>query len=277
MTKGLPASGKSTWAKEYIKKHPNTKRINKDDLRAMLDNSRWSRENEKFILETRDSLIMSALVNGFNVIVDDTNLAPKHETALKEITNHMLTTFEIKDFTDVAPDVCIQRDLARPNSVGSKVIMDMYNQFLAPKTEKVEHDPNLEDAIICDVDGTLALFTDNPYDRDFSKDTLNKPVAEIVREFASKGIKIIIVSGRKNSAQKVTEEWLTKNDIPYNEIYMPRSDKDWRKDYLLKEEIYNEHIKGKNNIKFVLDDRNQVVSLWRRLGLTCFQVAEGDF
>lgn len=27
----------------------------------------------------------------------------------------------------------------------------------------------------------------------------------------------------------------------------------------------------------VLDDRNKVVKMWRELGLTCLQMAEGDF
>ena len=46
MTKGLPASGKSTWAKQYLDDNPGTKRVNKDDLRAMLDNGKWSKRNE---------------------------------------------------------------------------------------------------------------------------------------------------------------------------------------------------------------------------------------
>jgi len=48
--KGLPASGKSTYAKELVAKG-NWKRINKDDLRAMLDCSKWSKANEKFVLQ----------------------------------------------------------------------------------------------------------------------------------------------------------------------------------------------------------------------------------
>jgi len=52
---------------------------------------------------------------------------------------------------------------------------------------------------------------------------------------------------------------------------------DSRKDSIVKREIFEEHIKGKYRIQFVLDDRNQVVEMWRQLGLTCLQVAEGDF
>ena len=76
LTKGLPGSGKSTWAKEMVSKNPNSyKRVNKDDLRAMLDNGKHSEDAEKFILNVRDSIILLALENGKHVIVDDTNLA----------------------------------------------------------------------------------------------------------------------------------------------------------------------------------------------------------
>ena len=52
---------------------------------------------------------------------------------------------------------------------------------------------------------------------------------------------------------------------------------DNRKDSIIKEEIYNKVIKPRYNIKLVLDDRNQVVDMWRDIGLPCFQVAPGDF
>ena len=79
MTYGLPSSGKTTWAKQKIEENPNRiKRINKDDLRSMLDCNRWSKDNEKFILKVRDALIDLILGGGFDVIVDDTNLSPKH-------------------------------------------------------------------------------------------------------------------------------------------------------------------------------------------------------
>ena len=57
-----------------------------------------------------------------------------------------------------------------------------------------------------------------------------------------------------------------------------RKSGDFRKDAVVKEEIYRRHIEGKYCIKLVLDDRDQVVSCWRdTIGLTCFQVAPGAF
>lgn len=284
MTKGLPGSGKSTWAKELIDREPGIwKRINKDDLRLMLDNSKWSKQNEQFVLLMRDTMALAALDKGFNVIIDDTNLYPKHELHLKEVAKEKKAEFEVKDFTDVPLDVCIERDMKRINSVGKKVIMGMYKQFLR-KIPIILHDPKLPEAIICDIDGTLALFGDaNPYDRNFLNDSLNKVVADILQVYGTIQYGcplLILVSGRKDKYRDQTEKWLRSNNIMFNFLYMrktlPEGEKDPR-DVIVKKEIYETKIKGKYNVLFVLDDRNQVVDMWRSLGLTCLQVAEGDF
>ncbi len=284
MTKGLPGSGKSTWAKGVLKEEPGKwKRINKDDLRAMLDDGKWSRGNEEFVLLMRDTMALSALEHGFNVIIDDTNLAPKHEAHLKELAKERKAKFEIKDFTDVSLEECIKRDQKRANYVGEKVIKQMYNQYLKPKPLTVRFDAKLPNAVICDLDGTLALFGDkNPYDRDFENDELNVPVAQVLRYVHQTGLgaDIIFVSGRKNKYLEQTKKFLEKHDfseIIYEALFMPRADDDNRKDVIIKQEIYEANIKGKYNILFVLDDRNQVVDFWRSQGLTVFQVAEGDF
>ena len=48
--RGLPASGKSTFARNLLTENPHAwKRLNKDELRAMLDNSVHSVPNEKFV------------------------------------------------------------------------------------------------------------------------------------------------------------------------------------------------------------------------------------
>jgi predicted kinase len=173
MTRGLPASGKTTWAKEQVLNgNGRVKRINKDDLRAMVDAGQWSKSNEKFILKLRDNFVFEALMAGYDVIVDDTNLAPKHEEQLRAIFKTVESgswfpggesnmKFEIKDFTDVSLRTCIDRDSARPNSVGEKTIKRMHRQFLrlVPRTFTApEYNPDLPNCIIVDIDGTLAIY-----------------------------------------------------------------------------------------------------------------------
>lgn len=292
LTKGLPGSGKSTWAKELMKKEPGRwKRINKDDLRAMLDDGKWSNSNEKFVLAIRDNILARAMLEGWNVIIDDTNLAPKHEEHIRQLVaarnkaeklngTKIQHSFEIKDFTNVSLEECIKRDQKRPNYVGEKVIKQMYNQFLRPKPEIIDHDARLPWAVICDLDGTLALFGDNnPYNRDFSRDTVNEPIKDLFLSYGEDGrkkLRRIILSGRDGSHREQTEQWLADNKIPYDELHM-REANDNRKDYVIKRELYEAHIKGRFNVCFVLDDRDHVVELWRSLGLTCLQVADGDF
>ncbi len=278
MIKGLPASGKTTWARQYLKDNPNTKRINKDELRAMLDDSKWNKENEKFILHIRDTVIAQAFNNGYSVIVDDTNFASKHELWLKEIANNFKVEFEIKDFTDVPLDTCIKRDARRANSVGVKVIMQMWKQFLKPEPKVVERRVELADAIICDIDGTLALFGDaSPYDRDFSKDILNLPVRDLLCLY-NKTCKVILVSGRKDKYREQTEDWLNHNAVPFDFLYMRKTQPDGiqePKDDIIKKEIYEEYIKGKYNIEFVIDDRPRIIRMWRDEGLFVFDVGDG--
>lgn len=277
LTKGLPASGKTTFARELLKKEPGKwKRINKDDLRAMLDNGVWSKANEKFIIQARDWLVVNALENKFNVIVDDTNLASKHEASMREYAKLCGAEVEIADFTDVPLEECIKRDQKRANYVGEKVIRQMYNQFLKPKPETPICNATDPQAIICDIDGTLALFGDaNPYDRDFMQDKINMPVRGIVTLY-NKYHQVILLSGRMDKYREVTEAWLKANKVPYDHLFMRKSE-DVRKDSIIKKELYEENINGKYNVRFVLDDRNQVVDMWRSLGLTCLQVAPGDF
>lgn len=136
--KGLPASGKSTWSRNKLKETPNSyKRINKDDLRAMLDDNYWSKGNEKFVLKIRDLMIKEALAAGKHVISDDTNLAPRHETRIRQLVKEYCkkTGENVKVeviFFDVPIEECIRRDLKRTHSVGEQVIRSMYKNFFAP-------------------------------------------------------------------------------------------------------------------------------------------------
>lgn len=290
MTKGLPASGKTTWSKKCLAESSKVKRVNKDDLRAMIDGGKWSKQNEAFVLSVRDYIARYALLGGFDCIVDDTNLAPKHEVALRAIAEETGAEFVIKDFTDVPLNECLRRNAERPNFVPEDTIRTMYNSFIKKKGHvaqyvKPPYSEDLPNCIIVDIDGTLAHMNGrSPYD--YSKvgtDIVDENVRDVVLRYYSRDVMmeipdtyIIIVSGREDACRAETEKWLQDNRIPYDEFYM-RQTGDNRNDAIVKKEIYEEFIKPRFNVRFVLDDRDRVVKMWREEGLKVLQVAEGDF
>lgn len=273
--KGLPASGKSTWAKEQVATgNGAVKRVNKDDLRAMIDDGKWSKEREAQILDIRNNLVFMWLSLGYDVIVDDTNFEPKHEAKMREIADHFDADFEVR-FFDVSVSECVRRDALRDKPVGEAVIRGMWNRYLKPVVSFVAQ---AEDAIVCDLDGTLSLLNGrNPYDATrCEEDGINHAVKEILYRFSDKGTKIVFVSGREAAYEEQTRKFLKKHGIKYEKLLM-RKTGDHRKDAIIKAEIYEEHIKGHYNVLFVLDDRDQVVAMWRGKGLACFQVDYGNF
>lgn len=289
--KGIPASGKSTYAKELIKENPGMyKRINRDALREMLDESHFSKGNEKFVRKVRDLLIMEGLNDGKHIIVDDTNIASSNEEHIRQLADrHRNETgkevkVEVKLF-EIDLEEAIKRDAQRAKSVGANVIRKMHRQLYGkPDTDDrgphyVDQDKSLQPAIICDLDGTLCILNGrNPFDASTCEnDLLNEPVLEILQTFKAKGVEIILLSGRTDNFKPQTIKWLEKYDVEYDKLIM-RKHKDMRKDAIIKKEIYDSAIKDKYFIKFVLDDRNQVVDMWRQdIGLPCMQVNYGDF
>lgn len=280
LIKGLPGSGKSMWAKDLMSKNPfKYKRVNKDLLREMVDFNEYSGKSEKYILKLRDNLILTALQNSFSVIVDDTNLNPLHETHIRDLVKTFKDLqFKVK-FIDTPIKECISNDLRRLNSVGSEVIMDMYNKWLKPASVIVKHNPKLPYCIIVDIDGTVALKGDRkPFEWDkVGLDKPNTSIIDLVNAYIAETSNFLIfVSGRDECCRDETEKWLDdKLDYSYTLFMRPKDD--FRKDIIIKREIYENEILNKYNVDFVLDDRNCVVEQWRDMGLTCLQVAEGNF
>lgn len=89
------------------------------------------------------------------------------------------------------------------------------------------------------------------------------------------GRTIILVSGREELYRQQTEDWLYNNRIDYDTLYMRQSG-DRRKDDVVKKEIYENQIRGKYNILFVLDDRPRVCRMWYQLGLTVLKIGDPD-
>lgn len=132
-TVGLPASGKSTWAREYASLDQNAILVSKDEIRAMIFGNGmvpWSQENERLTEAIRDEIVKEALGRGRSVIVHDTNLAAVHLKALSIIAGWYDTPFVTKEFIDVPIEECIRRDALRGDkSVGESVIRKMRSQY----------------------------------------------------------------------------------------------------------------------------------------------------
>lgn len=131
--------------------------------------------------------------------------------------------------------------------------------------------------IICDIDGTIAALGDrSPFD--WTRVGEDKPIQVIINLLAilHPVYTIILFSGRDGSCRDLTEQWLQEHQVPYHELLMRKAG-DKRKDCIVKQEMYETHIVPRYEVEFVLDDRKQVVDMWRGLGLTCLQVAEGNF
>lgn len=271
MLKGLPASGKSTFAKDLAQQR-DWKRVNKDDLRAMIDGGRHDRNNEKVILETRD-LLTQVLLTRFNVVVDDTNLDLKHEVALRKIAEEAGAEFEIKTF-DVDVHECIRRDLKRPVSVGKDVIWNMWQKYIIPRVAWPLDRATKPECLIVDIDGTLSDMNGrDPYDASTcEKDLPHYDVIKLVRDFDGP---VVFCSGRSDEHREQTQRWLDKYRLT-GPLFMRRSD-DKRKDWIVKFEVLRDMISPYYNPIAVYDDRDQVVAMWRAQQLRVYQVAEGNF
>ena len=145
--------------------------------------------------------------------------------------------------------------------------------------------------VIFDLDGTLALIdkrrdlaTKDNGKMDWAKffnpdnidlDTPNQPVIDMANMLHSQGYLIYIFSGRSDKTEDATKDWLDKHNVNYDLLQMRPQGLLYKPDNDLKQDWLN--VIKKDRVAMVFDDRNQVVDMWRKNGLTTFQVADGDF
>ena len=209
--RGLPASGKSTWAKAEVAKLAPKPAIvvNRDTLRLQNPG-----RGEGFIRTLRDDLIEEHLMLGYIVISDDTNLIHSTFNGLVELAKRCVASFQVKDFTDVSVEECIKRDAARPASVGAAVIRRFAKLVGAAKRQPVNTQvAGLPTAILCDLDGTLALFNGRgPFETGKCEtDILSIPVNATMQGVRNDYLQnndelhIILMSGREDKFRPHTE------------------------------------------------------------------------
>ena len=155
----------------------------------------------------------------------------------------------------------------------------MTNEFHRPKAPRK--------AVIFDVDGTLAnnqhrqsWVRNKPrnwkaYNATMSED---KPITNIINmtHIMSRHYMVIVVTAREEDHSTTTIDWLRKHNVYYDSIYF-RGKQDYRDDTIVKSEILDKIMAEDIEPVMVFDDRNKVVDMWRQRGITCLQVAPGDF
>jgi predicted kinase len=258
MLKGAPGCGKSTWTKEYIKGKKDYIRINNDDLSTMLYGEPFTGGN-KTIEKVRVKLIHDFMEKNVNIVIDNTNLHPKHVenySEMVELYNAALKPgkeaykFIIKDFTDIPLDTCLARNRKRDNVVPEHVIRKMYNDYIAVPTKYLEQDITLPKAIIVDIDGTVANIDHrNPFDqRAVYEDPVIPNICNLVKAMATAGYKIIFLSGRTENCRSDTLKWINdKAKLPC-EILLLNKNGESRSSDITKEEIFNNYVKDKYSI-----------------------------
>lgn len=276
---GLPASGKSTKAKELMESMGNTVRINKDLLREMLHFNKFTGINEGNTKDASKELALYFLAMGTNVIIDDTNLNPRVLDSWKSLAKDTDSKFELIRM-DTTWEECVMRDSTREKAVGNTVIKNMALQY---ETLIVQEDS----IVICDIDGTIAnikhrlKYAKGPeknWDKFFSllgEDTVIEDTRKMLVRFYNQGYTIIFVSARPEEYKEQTLAWLDKNFLSFAWTLIMRRTGDKRDDTQVKQQILDTYFPYKGVIHCVIDDRPSVIRMWRSNGLEVIDVGEG--
>lgn len=284
---GPPACGKSTLAKQLHDQDRNNVIICRDSIRESRGQY-WLPEQEHYVDKVELLQVESALECNLNPVIDATNLNPKTIEKWEQIAKIYNAEIEYKEC--ILPyNEALKRDSQRERQVGEKVLRKFYNKYypnmlrIVDERKMNEFDLTKPSAIICDLDGTIALG----YQRgvfEYHKcetDTPDFRVIEMLENLYNSGKynKIIFLSGREDSCREQTENWILKHVEIFETAWelMLRKTGDYRPDDVVKKEIYENKIKPEYDVQLVLDDRDKVVKMWRDLGLLCCQVYFGEF
>jgi predicted kinase len=288
LTIGISNSGKSTWAREFCKANPMFRDINRDDLRIALycegDRSKYhtykfSKDKESMITDMAVVSAKSAVKTGQGMVISDTNLNDTTRTFWKNFAKENGLPYEEVEF-DVPLHICLGRNRKRDITLPERVLRQQYSSFRKFKgLPSYVADVSKPRAMIVDLDGTWAHNDSRgifEYDKVIT-DSIDPVVQGIVKNYADDGGLVIVFTGREdtNGARPGSIKWLERTGV-FIEHFDMRSPDDNRPDVIVKEEMFW-RIAEDYNIEFSLDDRDQVVNLWRGLGLKCLQVDYGDF
>lgn len=286
---GPPGSGKSTYAQKLIREDGdhglNTVYINQDTQGK----------------EHRD-IFLQALAQGQPVIVDRMNFSVMQR-------KFFIDEARAKGYGVVITvlhqprKVCFERVMTRDNhptikdkSAANQALNTFFSKYERPTSDEADkinfvYPEGVKDlAVICDLDGTLCDIEHRLHHvrkpagekknwkgffEDLDKDTPHGWCVTIL-DGVCQNFTVVFASGRPDDYERRTRDWLKKNALSQEHLYM-RCRGDHRQDYIAKEIILDFEILTRFKPLFFIDDRKQVVDLWRSRGFTCLACAEGEF
>lgn len=279
---GMSGSGKSTYAEQFCKDNPDWVEINRDNVRFTLFTNgvrdwskyKFNKSKEDRVTEVIDQQIFDAVMEDKNIVCSDTNLNPKTRRALEDKLEGYGYSVSYKSF-EITLEEAWKRDSNRQGGVGRDVLYKQWQQWLTYIGRKTyTPDPSKPKAVIVDIDGTVAqMYNRSPYEwekvgEDKPRDFVINLVERMCTYFEVDRIDIIFLSGRDGICRPQTEEWLNDN-IAYNgklNLFM-RTEGDPRKDTIVKEELFWEHVAPHYNVMGAFDDRPCMVRLWYEIGI----------
>ena len=303
--RGAPGSGKTTSAKMWVDQDPaNRVRVNRDDLRMMTFGRKTDLtfDQENVITALSQAAVKESLKAGKDVIVDDMHLRPKYIREWYKIAQALKVgrVSVISKWADL--DVLLDRNTHRPEAdrlpeevlrtiftkftkKGKFLPVESYWDFLNANESAVALSPaepfnplNPKHTIIVDIDGTIAKNDSGRGWFEWSRvgdDSVVEAIQMLVTTLsdATSEIVPVFLSGRDAVCRPETEAWLAKHGFKTDHLYM-RHEGDNRPDTEVKYELFNNHLRGKHNVWFVIDDRPAVCRMWRQIGLTVLQVGD---
>ena len=283
-TVGISGSGKTTWAESLGIEWYN---INRDNHRFHLfcngvhDWSlyKFTKERENQVTSRCNDDFNWAVHRELNIVVSNTNLNQKDIDHWKSKAEEAGYEFEVKYFPITFEDA-LHRDSKRGAlAVGREVLIQQWQKWLVISGYKrYVPDVTKPKAIICDLDGTIAVNTyrgHHDYDK-VSTDTPRESVISLVRAWGfNQGFYVVFMSGRPDSCAEESKQWIRAH-LPIEPLLYMRKTGDMRSDRIVKEELFWEHLAPHYNVIAAIDDRPRVIRLWQDLGIeTVINVQKG--
>ena len=288
--RGPSGCGKSTWTQTFRKAYPGTVVVSRDIIRqafGMQGKGVLPQGDERMVTKIEMDMLRRAVREDRHVVVDNTNLDDQRASAYATEAHLMGTYFgEVNLYDPAKDDVYISRSDIPTNAVRRQCKSAKKMHPLQARVDRivpVGNNPDLPDAYIFDVDGTLADSKGirSPYD--YSKVEDDRPIDSVanvakalhwVFESGTRKRKVIFVSGRKEECRDATENWLWEQ-LGFEPLLFMRADGDDRHDAQVKYDILRRDILPSFHVLGAFDDRDRVVQMWQSAGIRTIDCGQG--